>query len=83
MTNFQKFKKVDGELHLASDFAYVPNPEKPSTWKLPIFDMRHIGGAEAAINSDYRGKSVEIPADAVESVRQKIQHRKNILLSGA
>ena len=27
-----KTKKVDGEAHPASDFAYVPDPEKPSTW---------------------------------------------------
>ena len=51
-----KTKKVDGEAHPASDFAYVPDPEKPSTWKLPIFNMRHVGGALAAMTSDYRGK---------------------------
>ena len=50
-----KTKKVDGEAHPASDFAYVPDPEKPSTWKLPIFNMRHVGGALAAMTSDYRG----------------------------
>ena len=52
-----KTKKVDGEAHPASDFAYVPDPEKPSTWKLPIFNMRHVGGALAAMTSDYRGPS--------------------------
>lgn len=51
-----KTKKVDGEAHPASDFAYVPDPEKPSTWKLPIFNMRHVGGALAAMTSDYRGQ---------------------------
>ena len=53
-----KTKKVDGEAHPASDFAYVPDPEKPSTWKLPIFNMRHVGGALAAMTSDYRGNPV-------------------------
>lgn len=52
---------MDGEAHPASDFAYVPDPEKPSTWKLPIFNMRHVGGALAAMTSDYRGTPVEIP----------------------
>lgn len=55
-----KTKKVDGEAHPASDFAYVPDPEKPSTWKLPIFNMRHVGGALAAMTSDYRGNPVEM-----------------------
>ncbi|MFR4417134.1 MAG: hypothetical protein ACLT8E_07015 [Akkermansia sp.] len=48
-------KKRDGEEHPASDFAYVPDPEKPSTWKLPIFNMHHVGGALAAMTSDCRG----------------------------
>lgn len=67
-----KTKKVDGEAHPASDFAYVPDPEKPSTWKLPIFNMRHVGGALAAMTSDYRGNPVEIP----EGDRRAVMNRK-------
>lgn len=40
-----KTKEVDGKEYPASEFAYVPDPEKPSTWKLPIFDAHHVGGA--------------------------------------
>lgn len=66
-----KTKKVDGEAHPASDFAYVPDPEKPSTWKLPIFNMRHVGGALAAMTSDYRGNPVEIPEGDRRTVMKK------------
>lgn len=66
-----KTKKVDGEAHPASDFAYVPDPEKPSTWKLPIFNMRHVGGALAAMTSDYRGTPVEIPEGDRRAVMKK------------
>ncbi|XBD74414.1 hypothetical protein ABFY27_16700 [Akkermansia massiliensis] len=64
-------KKVDGEEHPASDFAYVPDPEKPSTWKLPIFNMHHVGGALAAMTSDYRGNPVEIPEGDRHAVMKK------------
>ena len=66
-----KTKKVDGEAHPASDFAYVPDPEKPSTWKLPIFNMRHVGGALAAMTSDYRGNPVGIPEGDRRAVMKK------------
>ena len=66
-----KTKKVDGEAHPASDFAYVPDPEKPSTWKLPIFNMRHVGGALAAMTSDHRGNPVEIPEGDRRAVMKK------------
>lgn len=71
-----KMKKVDGEEHPASDFAYVPDPEKPSTWKLPIFNMHHVGGALAAMTSDYRGHPVEIPQQERETVMKRILARK-------
>jgi hypothetical protein len=71
-----KMKKVDGEEHPASDFAYVPDPEKPSTWKLPIFNMRHVGGALAAMTGDYRGNPVEIPERDRRAVMKKILARK-------
>ena len=64
------------EAHPASDFAYVPDPEKPSTWKLPIFNMRHVGGALAAMTSDYRGNPVEIPEGDRRAVMKKILARK-------
>lgn len=71
-SHLPKTKDVDGVEHPASDFAYVPDPDKPSTWKLPIFNARHIGGALAAMTSDYRGHPAEIPEKAREEVMRKI-----------
>lgn len=71
-----KTKEVDGKEWPASDFAYVPDPEKPSTWKLPIFNMHHVGGALAAMTSDYRGNPVEIPEEDRQAVMDKILARK-------
>lgn len=74
-----KTKEVDGEEWPASDFAYVPDPEKPSTWKLPIFNMHHVGGALAAMTSDYRGNPVEIPEEDRQAVMDRILARKAAL----
>lgn len=46
----------------ASDYAYVPDPEKKSTWKLPIDTPEHISAAAAALSpGGFRGNRVEIP----------------------
>jgi len=79
--NSQKMKEVDGNWYPASEFAYVPDPEKPSTWKLPIFDMRHVGGAEAALDSDYRGNPVEIPPQDIPAVRAAVARKKRDLMN--
>lgn len=55
-------KTVDGQSLPASAFAYVPDPEKPSTWKLRIDDAQHVGAAAAALGPGYRGQKVTIPA---------------------
>src|SRR5690349_11344336 len=57
---------VDGHEHPASDFAYVPDPEKPSTWKLPIFDASHVRNALA------RFDQTELPDGARAHVRERI-----------
>ncbi len=71
-----KRKKWTGRHIPLPTFAYVPDPEKPSTWKLPIFNMRHVGGALAAMTSDYRGNPVEIPEGDRRAVMKKILARK-------
>lgn len=58
---------VDGEDHPASDFAYVPDPDMPSTWKLPIFDAAHARNALARLNQ------TEIPSGDKEKVRAKVE----------
>ena len=57
---------VDGEEHPAEDFAYVPDPEKPSTWKLPIFDKIH---AQEAID---RFDQTELPASERAAVHARV-----------
>lgn len=66
-------QSVGGEDHPASDFAYVPDPDKPSTWKLPIFDARHTAAAVAAIGKGFRGKKVAIPASDMAAVKAKVK----------
>lgn len=66
-------KTVDGKGYPASDWAYVPDPEKPSTWKLRLTaepggdpDPRIVGAAAAALGPGYRGQKVQLP-DGVRS----------------
>ena len=63
-------KTEDGEEYPASAFAYVPDPSKPSTWKLRLWDSleeketrRQIGAAIAALGKGFRGNKVKIPAE--------------------
>lgn len=56
-----------------ADYAYVPDAKKPTTWKLPIYDAGHVGGAIAAIGKGYRGKKAQIPASAMAGVKSKIR----------
>ena len=66
-------KSVGGTQHPASDFAYVPDSTKPSTWKLPIFDASHAAAAKAALSSGgFRGQKVQIPSSALPGVRRKV-----------
>ena len=61
------------------DYAYVPDPEKVSTWKLPLVDdsgkmtARQVGMAVAALGPGFRGEKVQIPADALPAVKAKVR----------
>ena len=57
----------------ADDFGYVPDPQKPSTWKLRLDSADHVGGAIAAIGKGFRGQKAQIPAEAMPGVRAKIR----------
>jgi hypothetical protein len=63
---------LKGKKLSASDFAYVPDRNKPSTWKLRIDDARHVAGALAALGKGFRGKKVSIPASARAGVERKV-----------
>ena len=73
-------KTEDGEVFPASDYAYVPDPEKPSTWKLRLTstpggkpDSRIVGAALAALGPGYRGNKVEIPEADLAGVKTKVR----------
>lgn len=66
-------QSVGGEDHPASDFAYVPDPDKPSTWKLPVYDSTHVSAAVAALGQGFRGKKVQIPAGDMKAVKAKVK----------
>lgn len=73
-------KTEDGEVFPVSDYAYVPDPEKPSTWKLRLTatpggepDARIVGAALAALGPGYRGNKVEIPEADLAGVKNKVR----------
>lgn len=65
------FKTERGQQFPAGDYAYVPDAEKPSTWKLRLTETpgggpsaRIVGMATAALGpGGFRGQKVEIPAE--------------------
>ena len=72
-------KTEDGEEYPASAFAYVPDPSKPSTWKLRLWDSleeketrRQIGAAIAALGKGFRGNKVKIPAEDLPRVKKRV-----------
>jgi hypothetical protein len=75
------FKTEGGTKFYASDFAYVPDPSKPSTWKLRISEgspgnvtKAQLGRAAAAFSSGgFRGNKVQLPSSAVASAKRKIR----------
>lgn len=64
----------------ASDYAYVPDPQKSSTWKLRLTntpggkpDTRIVGAAVAALGKGFRGQKVQIPAKDLPKVKRKVR----------
>ena len=63
----------------ASCFAYVPDPDKPSTWKLRYRNKdgsvspSHLSAAVAALSpGGFRGRRVEIPPEAFPKVKEAL-----------
>jgi HK97 family phage prohead protease len=63
---FTRTKRVAGKDLTAKSFAYVGDPDKTETWKLPIHDASHVRNALA------RFSSTDLPADAKAGVLRKI-----------
>ena len=65
-------KTENGVAFPARAFAFVPDAEKPSTWKLRVWEdlekkvtVRQLGRAAAAFSpGGFRGQRVQIPEDA-------------------
>jgi hypothetical protein len=62
----------------ASCFAYVGDPERTSTWKLPYLeadgtvDCRRLPKAIQSVLRDYRGEQVRMPEEAVPDVLARL-----------
>ena len=73
-------KTEAGKSFPASDYAYVPDSESPSTWKLRLTaepggtpDSGIVGAAIAALGKGFRGNKVEIPAADLPAVKAKVR----------
>lgn len=73
-------KREDGEDFPAQAFAYVPDPERPSTWKLRLWDSlseketrAQVSRAVQALSpSGFRGNRVQIPSEDLAAVKRKV-----------
>jgi hypothetical protein len=74
-------KTEDGVQYPASAYAYVPDEDKSSEWKLRLWEDTdkkvtriQLGKAAAALSpGGFRGQRVEIPRDDLSSVKRKIR----------
>ncbi len=73
-------KTEGGKSFPVSDYAYVPDPEKPSEWKLRLTatpggtpDSGIVGAAIAALGAGFRGQKVDIPAADLAGVKAKVR----------
>ncbi len=74
-------KTENGQEFPAEAYLYVPDPEKPSTWKLRIWEdpekkvtAAQVGRAIAALSpGGFRGQQVDIPADEIPKVKAKLR----------
>jgi hypothetical protein len=73
-------KTEDGIQYPARAYAYVPDSEKPSTWKLRLWDKEtrretaaQVGLAVAALGpGGFRGNRVQIPASDLPQVKRRV-----------
>jgi len=64
-----KSKTVSGDPVDADDFAYIGDPKKKETWKLPIHDKGHVRDAMS------RFDQTDLPSEAKPKVARKISKR--------
>lgn len=72
-------KTEDGKQYPPSAYLYVPDPDKPSTWKLRIWEdpekkitVAQLGRAAAALGPGFRGNQVELEPDERRAAARKL-----------
>ena len=65
-------KKEGDEMLPASAYAYTPDKEQVSTWKLRIDTPENTRAAVAALGKGFRGNKVEIPEADLPAVKKKV-----------
>jgi len=74
-------KTENGQKFPAAAFAYVPDPQKPSSWKLRLWETptlkvtrKQLGAAAAAFSpGGHRGQPVQLPSGEVAKVKGRIR----------
>lgn len=73
-------KRENGLDYPARDFAYVPDPNMPSSWKLRLTEepgkvtVSQLGRAAAAMSAGgFRGNRAQIPPAALSAVKRRIR----------
>jgi hypothetical protein len=81
MAERKPVKVENGVEFPAEAYAYVPDPEKPSTWKVRLWEdpekketPRQVGMAVAALGpGGFRGNRVEIPPEDLPKVKARVR----------
>jgi len=81
MANEKPMRTEDGVRYPAEAYAYVPDPQKPSTWKLRVWETpekkvtrAQLGRAAAALSpGGYRGRRVQIPRGDLAKVKARLR----------
>jgi hypothetical protein len=74
-------KTEDGLSFPAAAYAYVPDPQKPSTWKIRLWETPdkketpgQVGRAAAALSKGgFRGNPADLPASDLAAVKRKVR----------
>lgn len=70
----QPRRVIKGQSYLPSDFAYVPTPRLPNTWKFLLTDAPGKTPTRKAVDAAVKAVSnYDIPDDALESVLDKLR----------
>lgn len=81
MTKMKKeaMKTEGGSEYPSEAYAYAPDLEQPSTWKLRLWESpdakitpAQVGRAVAALGPGFRGEKVQIPDDEMDDVKNKV-----------